>query len=177
MKRAAPALVTLLACTGASPPPENSCNISGWGSAPRTVVRAAPAPGAKVLAVLPHRPAQEGGQDINGSFPEFRITAARDGWFRIDQASYGDYGDPTPRRPLYSGKGWVRGDQIGGQLYSGRLHVAPSQRARSRPYGMEPDSVSIRRLINCRGNWARIEADIGTGWVQGLCGNQVTTCG
>jgi len=105
MKRAAPALVTLLACTGASPPPENSCNISGWGSAPRTVVRAAPAPGAKVLAVLPHRPAQEGGQDINGSFPEFRITAARDGWFRIDQASYGDYGDPAPRRPLYSWQG------------------------------------------------------------------------
>lgn len=176
MKRAA-AVLAILAGTGAAAPAASTCEIQGWGSTPRTIVRAGPSSSANVLAVLRHRAARERGEDINGTFPEFRIDAASNGWFRIGEATYGDYGDAAPSRPLFAGQGWVRGDQIGGQLYSGRLHTLPRDSSPSRPYGKDTDAVSIRRLLDCKGPWVKVEADIGTGWAKGLCSNQVTTCG
>lgn len=177
MRRIFLAGLTALCCTGAAPAPvTHSCDVTGWGSTPQVEVRAGPSPGTRMLAIMRQRAASEGGQEVNGAFPEFHIVAASNGWFRIEQASYGDYGDPPPRQRLFRGTGWVSGDRIGGQLYSGRLHTAPSEKSRSRPYGKEPDGVTIRRLLDCQGYWVKIEADIGTGWVHGLCGNQVTTC-
>ncbi len=170
-------LAMMLACCAASPLPQvHRCDVHGWGSAPSTQVRAAPSASAPLLGLLRQRAATEGGQEVNGTYPEFHITGAQASWFRIAGANYGDYGDPAPRRAWYRGTGWVRGDQIGGQVLSGRLHAAPSGRSRSRPYGKAADGVIIRRMLDCRGYWVKIEADIGTGWVEGLCSNQVTTC-
>lgn len=171
------ALTALLAGGAAAPAAGmHQCDVTGWGSAARLDIRAAPAAGARLLGTLRRRAASENGEEINGTFPEFRIIGAQRGWFRITAAHYGDYGDPPPRWRWYRGTGWVRGDQIGGQLLAGRLHTAPSEKSRSRPYGVEPDGVTIRRLLDCQGYWVKIEADIGTGWVHGLCSNQVTTC-
>ncbi len=171
-------LVLALLAGGASAPaaPTHACDVHGWGSAAQTQVRASPSPGARLLGVLRQRPSEERGQEINGTYPEFRITGAQNGWFRITGTDYGDYGDPPPRWRWFRGTGWVRGDQIGGQVMAGRLHQGPSEKSRSRPYGKEADMVTIRRLLDCQGLWVKIEADIGTGWIQGLCNNQVTTC-
>ncbi len=177
MMRKILSLAAMLACCGAAPMPQtHGCDVHGWGSAPVMQVRAAPSPGARLLGVLRQRAADEGGQEITGTFPEFRITGAQGGWFRITGADYGDYGDPAPRRAWYRGAGWVRGDQIGGQVLAGRLHAAPAETSRSRRYGKDADAVTIRRLLDCRGFWVKVEADIGTGWVHDMCSNQVTTC-
>jgi hypothetical protein len=128
------------------------------------------------LARLVPRSAVQGGVDINGTLPEFEIRGFRAGWFLIGGASYGDYGDPPPVRRLYAGEGWVRGEQISGEILPGRLHVAPSPRSRSRAYGKGTDEVTVKRLLACEGSWMKIDSDVGTGWVPGLCGNQVTTC-
>lgn len=170
-------LLALLVCGGAAPlQPGSTCDVHGWGASPRVEVRAAPAANARLLGTLRHRAAVESGTDINGTFPEFHIVGAQGGWFRITGTDYGDYGDPLPRWRWYRGTGWVRGNQIGGQVLAGRLHVAPSKRSRSRDYGKPADIVTIRRLLDCQGHWVKIEADIGTGWINGLCNNQVTTC-
>ena len=170
-------LSALLLTVAAAPGPGTSvCRASGWGVGPQVDVRAAPSPSGRVLARLVPRAAEQDGVDLNGALPEFRIHGARGGWFLIGEASFGDYGDPKPRRPLYAGQGWVRGDQIGGQLMPGRLYSAPTQRSRSRAYGKGTDEVEVKRLLDCTGTWVKIEADIGTGWVNGLCSNQVTTC-
>lgn len=171
------AMFALLACGAASPAARtNVCDVYGWGSTPRTQVRSAPAQGARFLGVLRHRAAVESDQEINGTFPEFRIIGAQGGWFRITGTDYGDYGDPLPRWRWFRGTGWVHGDQIGGQVMAGRLHIAPSERSRSRDYGKPADIVEIRRLLDCQGHWVKVEADIGTGWIDGLCNNQVTNC-
>jgi len=179
MKKLLMALAAGLVCGAAAPssaPSTNSCNVHAWGAARSTEIRAAPSGDARLLGTFRRRAAVESGTDINGPFPEFRIDAARGGWFRVVHADYGDYGDPLPRWRFYRGTGWVRGDQLGGQVLAGRLYAGPSERSTSRDYGKPADIVEIRRLLDCKGRWVKIEADIGTGWVNGICNNQVTIC-
>jgi len=178
MKRSIPALLALLACTAATTAPrQTACDTRGWGATAKTVVLADPSPGARVLAIIPRRAATERGEDINGTFPEFDIKAASNGWFRIVHVTFGDYGDPAPLRPVFAGQGWVHGSQIGGQLCGGeRFYAGPSERAHSRPLPAAADEVKIRRLLDCQGNWVKVDADIGIGWVRSFSNNQVTTC-
>jgi hypothetical protein len=61
------------------------------------------------------------GADITGTLPEFEIVGYQGGWFQVTGATYGDYGDPPPRRPLYSGKGWLPGASIGGMVFPGNF--------------------------------------------------------
>ncbi|MGE3693359.1 MAG: hypothetical protein AB7F98_18435 [Novosphingobium sp.] len=178
MIRGAVAMLAVLACTAATAPPrQNSCDLKAWGSKQHTVVRAAPSPNARILASLAQRKPKSAEDYVDGPSPEFHINAARSGWFRIDRAWYTGYDDPADDRELFSGQGWVRGDQIGADLIGGaRLHAAPSDRARSRQIPPSAFDSGIDRLLDCNGSWAKIEASYGTGWVHGLCSNQVTTC-
>jgi hypothetical protein len=139
-------------------------------------VRVAPSLTAKVIARLPERPNIE-----NGSHPEFKILGFKDGWFLIDDASYGDYGDPLPPRPLYAGKGWVHGSKLGGGLVSGAMSSAlaaeprdEAPRATAKP--KDGDYIQVRALLACKGEWVKVNSNIGIGWAFGLCSNQVTTC-
>lgn len=178
MKRTIPALLALLACTAAAAPPrQTSCDLKAWGSASPTVVRAAPSPTARILASMPQRKPKPGEDFVDGPSPEFHINAARGGWFRIDRAWHTGYDDPADDRELFSGQGWVHGSQIGADLVGGaRLHTTPSDHARSRGIPPQAFDFGISRLLDCTGSWARIQARFGTGWVRGLCSNQVTTC-
>lgn len=149
------------------------CGFSAWSrdTTPQGLnVRAGPQATAPVIARLVED------KDATGSFVEFKVLGVSNGWFLIEHASHGDYGDPPPKVPVYAGRGWVSGSLIGGQLFAGRLYDAPSATARSRPYGKDTDAVTVKRVLDCKGNWVKIDADIGTGWVRGLCSNQVTTC-
>jgi hypothetical protein len=174
MKRTIPALLGLLTLTAATTAPrQTACDTRGWGDAERTVVRAAPSPNARVIVVMRKRH----GEDVNGDSPQFDIDAVSNGWFRIRNASYGGYDGPEFERPLFSGRGWVHGSQISGQLCgSTRFYTAPSERARSRPVPAAADAVNIRGLLDCQGSWVKVDSDIGIGWVNAFSNNQVTTC-
>jgi hypothetical protein len=150
-----------------------TCSISAWSSDPDPHglnMRSAPDAKAPVIARFVQR------SDADGMLVEFSVIGFRGGWFLVERASYGDYGDPPPAVPLYAGKGWVHGSKLGGQLFAGRFHDRPDDAAPSRPYGVDTDAVQVRQLLACRGDWARVATDVGTGWVKGLCSNQVTTC-
>jgi len=171
---AAPAL----AATVETPASAVSCDLEGWSrdKDPNGLnVRAAPNGSAPVVARLPWRPKAE-----NGSFVEFKILGFKDGWALISGANYGDYGDPPPATPLYSGKGWVHGSLIGGQLVGGQnvvgLNSEPKDSADRLPRPGAVEEVEVKALLDCRGPWAKIDSNIGVGWVYGLCSNQVTTC-
>jgi hypothetical protein len=149
------------------------CDFSAWSqdSTPQGLnVRAGPRANAPVIARLVEQ------KQATGSFVEFEVIGVSNGWFLIDHASHGDYGDPPPRVPVYAGQGWVSGSLVGGQLLAGKLYDAPSDSARSRLYGKDTDAVQVKRVLDCTGEWVKVEADIGTGWVHGLCSNQATTC-
>jgi hypothetical protein len=105
------------AATVSVPSDMASCKLEGWSTDkdPNGLnVRAAPNASAPVLARLPQRSEAE-----NGSLAQFEILGFKDGWVLIKGASYGDYGDPPPAKPLYSGMGWVHGSLVGGQLIGG----------------------------------------------------------
>lgn len=179
MTRLASTLLALAASGAAEvtvPPDTVTCAASGWsndGGSSGLEVRAAPNAAALIVARFVRRMEPE----LAGDRVEFAIIGYRGGWLLIEGASHGDYGDPPPAHPVYAGKGWVRGSSVGGQALAGRFHAAPRADARSWSYGAEPDALTIRRVLECRGRWVRVETDRGTGWLDGMCGNQVTTCG
>ena len=111
------------------------CKLEGWSTDkdPNGLnVRAAPNASAAILARLPPRPQAE-----SGSLVQFEILGVRDGWLLIKGASYGDYGDPPPATPLYSGMGWVHGSRVGGQVIGGQnvvgLYSEPKDSAKRLP--------------------------------------------
>lgn len=149
------------------------CTINAWSNDPDPAglnMRSAPDAKAPVVARFAQRPEGE------GSLVEFDVIGFRNGWFLVTHATYGEYGDPPPKKPLYVGKGWVHGSRLSGQLFAGGFHDRPDDAAPGRPYGVDTDAVQVRQLIECRGEWAKVATDVGTGWVKGLCSNQVTTC-
>ncbi len=154
------------------------CKLEGWSTDkdPNGLnVRAAPNASAAILARLPPRPQAE-----SGSLVQFEILGVRDGWLLIKGASYGDYGDPPPATPLYSGMGWVHGSRVGGQVIGGQnvvgLYSEPKDSAKRLPRPNNVDEIDVKALLDCAGLWAKVDTNIGVGWVYGLCNNQVTTC-
>jgi hypothetical protein len=171
---AAPAV----AATIQTPSDTVPCTLKGWSrdKDPNGLnVRAAPSASAPVVARLPWRPKAE-----NGSLVEFEILGFKDGWALIRGASYGNYGDPPPATPLYSGQGWVHGSLVGGQVVGGQnaigLYAEPKDAAKRLPRPSDVEEVEVKGLLDCRGAWAKIDSNIGVGWIYGLCSNQVTTC-
>lgn len=153
------------------------CDASGWTTKSNAEIRAGPSADAPLLATVSPRAKREGSVEIIGPLPEFEIHGYRDGWFLISGTSYGDYdGDPQPEVPLYSGNGWMRGEDISGEVLPGGFRPEPSLDSPSRAYGTYSDSVVVTRVLACKGYWVKVETDVGSGWVAGLCGSQVTTC-
>jgi len=138
-------------------------------------VRAAPSASAAVLARLPKWTKAD-----NGPYPELTILGFKDGWFLIEGAHYGDYGDPPPPKPLYAGRGWVHGSKLGGTLMGGdqssRILMEPRAGAPRVSVKGKADSADVRALLECKGDWAKVRTGVGTGWARGICANQVTTC-
>lgn len=152
------------------------CSFRAWAADPDPQgLNVRSAPNLKA-AVLGHYIWQKNADA--GNFVEFNVTGSRDGWFLIDGGSYGDYGDPPPKEPLYSGRGWVHGSRIAGQLLglTHGLRAEPDSKAPEKPLSKAPDAVVVKQLLACKGDWVKIDTDVGTGWVAGLCSNQVTTC-
>ena len=153
-----------------------ACAAEGWAAHPDSAalnVRAAP---NTTAAILGHHIWRKNAEA--GNFVEFHIKGSKDGWLLIEGGSYGDYGDPPPAEPVYSGLGWVHGSRVAGQLLGGThsLSAEADPKSAQTPLGKAPDAVVVKKVLACKGIWVKLETDVGTGWVAGLCSNQVTTC-
>ncbi len=168
-----------LAASASVPPDMVQCELEGWSTDkdPKGLnVRATANASAAILARLPPRPEAE-----SGSLAQFDILGAKDGWFLIKGASYGDYGDPPPATALYSGTGWVHGSRVGGELVGGQnvggLYAKPKETAKRLPATEERRRDRGQGPAQLHGSVGQDQfEDIGAGWVYGLCNNQVTTC-
>lgn len=159
----------------AVPPDTVACSFRAWAADPDPQglnVRSSPNLKSDILGHYIWRKNADA-----GNFVEFNVKGFKDGWFLIDGGSYGDYGD-APVVPPYSGRGWVHGSRIAGQLLglTHGLRAEPDAKAAEKPLGKAPDAVVVKQLLACKGDWVKIDTDVGIGWVSGLCSNQVTTC-
>ncbi|MGD0189615.1 MAG: hypothetical protein ABSD74_02620 [Rhizomicrobium sp.] len=165
------------ACATATTP--SVCSIDAWSTDkdPKGLnVRAAPAPDAAVVAILP--------PPNNGIAVEMHVIGAQAGWFRIDRAGFEDYPGEVSAKQVFSGQGWVFGGRIGFLVNNFNLKDGPGAQARTiatlSSDTSGPDSFVVRRVLDCQGDRAEVDGTFNGkslhGWASGLCSNQVTTC-
>jgi hypothetical protein len=154
--------------------PRNSCNIGGWSVDPDPAgqnVRAGPSVQARVVGRLAPYAALRGGP-VGPYGSTFAIIAASNGWFYIDTVS-----NPVIRggrvdyvtSPV---RGWINSRFIQFTILSEVGFAEPSTRARQVWTGDPRPAVA--RLIDCRGEWARVRLQHGgrnaEPWFRGICG-------
>jgi hypothetical protein len=124
---------------------------------------------------------------------DVHVIGARNGWFLIEGAGYGDYDLPKPLPPVYAGRGWVWGRLLTSTLQTSSLKAAPDKNAAT---VVEFDGwFAATAMLDCKGDWVRIETPLSTkdytlkpimpsdgprntvrGWGQRSCTHQRTTC-
>ena len=130
-----------------------------------------------------------------------RITAARNGWFRIAGAHDDPARSGKPPRSTYPGEGWVAANMVRFKLQSGRAHTAPLPSSRVL-LDIGSDDVTelgeITRVRDCVGDWVQVDLRLNArrdpktdallslpaerqmvverAWLRGVCANQETTC-
>jgi len=168
-------------------------------------VREAPDPTARVLGhLLP--PTDIGGATVAA---EVHVLGYRNGWFLVDAGPYPDalkfYVDQQPpgRLTPYRGRGWVAASLLTTPgLLRAKLKQAPSGqsadvvdlwvRDKDGIPLTNPQSVKIRRMIACSGEWVQVEIELdkamkplrdsgappgaARGWANGTCVEQFATC-
>ncbi|MCZ8102698.1 MAG: hypothetical protein O9972_32995 [Burkholderiales bacterium] len=202
-RRAAAAVVAGLALAGfaapasaqrtAPPPPAPrapgqvvACDFSGWSvdrDAFGLQVRYEPKASSAVLARLPG-PRVIGVDEVAVLV---RVTGYSDGWFRIGSAFFPAEADEAFSRQSatwFRGEGWVPADRIKATLAADTLRAGPRANARvvaslrgtRGGFPLTPDSVAVKRLVSCQGQWVQAETEFGTGWVSRVCGRQLEQC-
>ena len=170
--------------------PMVACSFEGWsndtdpGGLP---VRANPDPYAPPIGRIPPRKVI-GFDEIA---PTLQVDGYQDGWFRISGASLPTEADPNHARmyAVFKGQGWVPSAMVKAALASSVLRTAPRADAPrkaslqgSRPDGqggsfrITPDMVAVKKLLSCKGNWVEVSTEFGPGWVDRVCGRQLTGC-
>jgi SH3-like domain-containing protein len=169
--------------------PVISCAFEGWSNdldETGLPVRAAPDRYATVIARLPP-PVVLGLDEIA---VVVSVTGYSDGWFRIDEAAFptSARGTGAPRREVFRGSGWVPAPTIKAQLAARSLRARPDARAPQvaalsgrrqsggSSFAFGPDGVGVRRLLACQGTWVEAETELGRGWVERVCAEQLETC-
>lgn len=190
--------------TPVAPPPEGpsgvapaTCSIEAWSTGETPAERrihAGPDAESPVLATMPP-PIEFAGYSFKVTL---EITGARDGWFRIHRATTSNTIVDDPLETVFEGEGWVSGEFVGLLLNRVDLYAAPfddeSEEAIANPPAVVgrlaaadaegvlwgPDSATVERLLDCRGDWVLVEATLLghalRGWTSGTCANQLTTC-
>lgn len=166
---------------GAATAAIDTCEIEAWvqGDRPKAlVIRDGPASDTAVIAHMPE-PYEAWGDTF---FTDVRITGARDGWFRIDQAITHLYGDDIEPVVAFEGEGWVPGHTLRLDVESPVLYAHPSRDA---PVAMTfedggADGLIVDGLLACRGRWVEVEGtyagNAARGWSDDTCASQITTC-
>lgn len=145
-----------------------------------TNVRAGPSASAAVVMRLPHSVKMDGDDYV----PEVTIVGFSQGWAQVRDAKFADYGSGADRL-LFKGPGWIAGSLLSATLNHMEIRSAPNESAPvvARLMGEDwgPDSVQVLAIEDCIGDYAKVRAKLPggrqvTGWADGLCSNQVTTC-
>lgn len=178
-------VLLILAALPAGAGPLHDCALTGWSleiDPAGLNIRSGPGTRFAVIGRVPTPP----GFDGSGIAPELAITGAQDGWLRISDAWFDDYGmgSQTGVEELFSGTGWISGRKVGLELNRDRLFTAPSLEAPVATLfdapGLGGDTVRVTRIVDCTGKFARIEGVYDgkpvAGWADWTCANQVTTC-
>jgi hypothetical protein len=174
------ALLALLAQPAFAAP---ACSVPAYVDDPDpagTNVRAEPSTESEILAVIPH--ASE--DDPEALAVEFEIIGFENGWARVANLPVGG-GATVPMEPSFRGSGFISGRLIGFTINDRHLRAAPREDApvvavmQGDTWG--PDSVEIRRVLDCAGDFAEIEITTpdgvkARGWATRICSNQLTTC-
>ena len=179
------------------------CNFRALSNDPDPAglnVRDAPDRDARVLGrLLP--PTDIGGAIV---LAEIQVIGHRKGWFLIEAGPY-LVANPPPHRPKpYSGRGWIAGSMLTAGLsrkqaeagakraIRGRHRSASSRQGRD-PSSSKSDTVKLRRIIACSGDWVQVEIALVKGmtpllesgapkgavrgWANGTCAEQFAPCG
>lgn len=121
-------------------------------------VYAEPDAGARVLGhVLEPWKGSDQGQVVDVSF---RVVDSRGGWLRIDGAGDDSVRTEAPERPMYHGKGWIRGEGVHVSLQGSQVFTAPDW-----------DSALAFKVVSPRENGAEAK-----GWLDELRMVALTAC-
>lgn len=159
----------------------DTCDFQAYANDPDpagTNVRSGPGTSYPVIGVL--KPTTMEGYTFGA---EFHVDGFEDGWFRIGDASTGQYGDDT-EEVVFKGPGWISVKLVGFEIEDINLLAGPA-------YDAEPivtldgnwslDKARIQTIHGCEGRFLHVSladgtGSVATGWVGDLCGSQVTTC-
>jgi len=155
-------------------------------------VRAAPDPAAAVVGRI-LEPWTDGQARLAVSFA---IEATEDGWLLIEGAGDDPVLTEGVDRPMYEGRGWIRGDRVSVGVQASQGFAEPSHASdiivRTGPNELD----FVAAIVACDGNWvlarwrenphrhyrfdprAVVTADplLLQAWVTGICNIQETSC-
>ncbi len=127
----------------------------------------------------------------------FAILASRDGWLLVEGAGDDIVLTERPARPIYSGRGWIRSEQVRVGLQTRQAFARPSHGSAMLVRAVDPASLdNLFGIAACDGNWvlgrwrpsppssvryepaALISTDPLTleAWATGICNIQETSC-
>lgn len=160
-------------------------------------------PGARDVYAEPDKSSKRLGQILGippseeGRPVPFEVLDSRDGWLLIEGAA----DDPDLSgvdRPMYHGRGWIRGEGVGVSAQAEQVFAKPDFDSQIVAEGGWFDGIPPIRIMGCDGSWVharwpmprspdnrftyRPEAVVSRdpvvieGWVTGICGIMETTC-
>ena len=136
---------------------------------------------------------------------EVYVIGYKNGWFLVAlDPSHTDStaGSPHQGPQPFIGRGWVAGGMLTAELLRNLLKQEPRETAvdvvnlyvedDGSGQMLDPQSVKMRRLLSCAGDWVHVEialvkgmkplvatdtpAGVIRGWANGTCTSQLTTC-
>jgi len=130
----------------------------------------------------------------------FRLHEARDGWLLVEGAEDDTVLTESPARPMYSGRGWIRGNGVSVGIQASQGFAEPRFASDMVLQALEPHDLEgvgeMAELVACEGDWVRGRWKIrepGTvryhasavvsrqplvieAWTTGICNIQETSC-
>ncbi|HKP76378.1 MAG TPA: hypothetical protein VJT67_12695 [Longimicrobiaceae bacterium] len=159
-------------------------------------VHASPDARSPVLGrIAPPAPERSGGWPVG-----FRLHEARDGWLLVEDAGDDTVLTESPARPMYSGRGWIRGNGVYVGIQASQAFAEPRFASDIVLQVLEPHDLEslggMTDLVACEGNWVRgrwtihepqgvrYEASavvsrqplVVEAWATGICNLQETSC-
>jgi hypothetical protein len=159
-------------------------------------VHAAPAAASPVLGrIAPPMPDQLGGLPVS-----FSVRETRDGWLLVEGAGDDTALTERPARPMYSGRGWIRGDRVSVGIQASQGFAQPRFSSEMVLQALEPHDLEgvgeMTTLVACDGDWVlgrwtireprsvRYHASavvsraplVVEAWTTGICNIQETSC-
>ena len=158
-------------------------------------VHARPDSRSRVLGrIAPPSPATE---DVRQFAVAFAIEATRDGWLLVSGAGDDPVLTERPARPMYSGRGWIRGEGVRVGLQTSQAFAQPRHSSAILVQSNESNGLDgVTDIVACDGEWVlgrwRIAPDSRIryepsavvarkpltvqAWATGICNIQETSC-